>query len=81
MCDLIIREAILMALTALMIEAREAESLVETMKDLFRNWGDQVAAQEGDGLLVSMWYVRILVNLMGKLCGKHDDIRFNRETS
>jgi hypothetical protein len=56
MYDLIVREAILMALTALMIEDREAERLVDIMKDLFRNWGDQVAAQESDGSLVSMWY-------------------------
>lgn len=46
-----------MALMSLMIEDREAESLVNTMKDLFRNWGDQVAAQEGNGILVTMWYV------------------------
>ena len=67
MYDLIVREAILMALTALMIEDRETERLVDTMKDLFRNWGDQVAAKEGDGLLVSMWYVLILNQLTGQV--------------
>jgi hypothetical protein len=62
MYNLIVREAILMALTALMIEDKEAERLVDTMKELFRNWGDQVATQVGDGLLVSMWYVFCLSN-------------------
>jgi hypothetical protein len=55
--DLMIREAILMALMALMIEEKEAESLVNSTKDLFRSWGDQVAGQSGNGVLVSMWYV------------------------
>jgi hypothetical protein len=53
---LTIREAILMALVSLMFEDGDAESLVNKMKDLFRNWGDQVASQNGNGLLVSMWY-------------------------
>ena len=52
---LILREAILMTLMALMANERGGEALVDIMKDLFRSWGDQVAAQEGDGLLVSMW--------------------------
>ena len=46
-----------MALMALMIEDKEAESLVNSTKDLFRSWGDQVAGQSGNGVLVSMWYV------------------------
>jgi hypothetical protein len=46
-----------MALMTLLLEERESERLVNTLKDLFRNWGDQVASQNGDGLLVSMWYV------------------------
>jgi hypothetical protein len=65
MYGLIVREAILMALTALMIEDGEAESLIDTMKDLFRNWGDQVAAQEGDASLVSMWYVLMFNSIDG----------------
>lgn len=48
-----------MALMTLILEERESERLVNTLKDLFRNWGDQVASQNGDGLLVSMWYVII----------------------
>lgn len=40
---------------ALMIDDQNAESWVNTIKDLFRSWGDQIAAQDGDGLLVSMW--------------------------
>src|SRR5271155_5608157 len=48
-----------MALMTLLLEERESERLVNTLKDLFRNWGDQVASQNGDGLLVSMWYVII----------------------
>jgi hypothetical protein len=46
-----------MVLMTLMASPDESESFVEIMRDLFRNWGDQVAAQEGDGVLVSMWYV------------------------
>ena len=46
-----------MALMALVMEDREGQDLVTIMKDLFRNWGDQVASQEGNGLLVTMWYV------------------------
>jgi len=59
--NLISREAILMALMTLVLEERESERLVNTMKDLFRNWGDQVASQNGDGLLVSMWYVLLSI--------------------
>jgi hypothetical protein len=32
------------------------EVLVESLKSQFHSWGDQIAAQEGDGLLVSTWY-------------------------
>lgn len=46
------KEAILMA----MLDIRK-ESIVKIVKDLFRAWGDQIAAEDGDGLLVSMWYV------------------------
>ena len=56
-----------MALTALMIEDREAERLVDAMKELFRNWGDQIATQVGDGLLVSMWYVSCVIQLTGQV--------------
>ena len=49
-----------MALMALMIEEKEAETLVNSTKDLFRSWGDQVAGQSGNGVLVSMWYVTTL---------------------
>ena len=53
-----------MTLTALMTEEREAERLVNTMKDIFTNWADQVAAEQGDGLLVSMWCVILLTMLI-----------------
>ena len=46
-----------MALFGMMHYREENLALVDTMKDLFRNWGDQIASQDGDGLLVSMWYV------------------------
>ena len=45
-----------MALFGMMHYREENLALVDTMKDLFRNWGDQIASQDGDGLLVSMWY-------------------------
>ena len=54
--NLIEREAILLSLMTLVLGDTSEERLVDTMKDLFRSWGDQVASQEGDGLLVSMWY-------------------------
>ena len=44
-----------MALMTLIFEEKESERIVNTIKDLFHNWGDQVASQNGDGLLVSMW--------------------------
>jgi hypothetical protein len=60
---LIIREAILMVLMTLMTNPTSGEALVGIMKDLFRNWGDQVAAQEGNGMLVSMWYAFLKMTL------------------
>lgn len=48
------REAILLALMDIC-----KESVFKTVKELFRSWGDQVAAEDGDGLLVSMWYTLI----------------------
>lgn len=48
-----------MVLITLMADQQGGEALVEIMKDLFRAWGDQVASQEGDGMLVSMWYFHI----------------------
>lgn len=45
-----------MSLMAMSVEDREAETMVNTIKDLFHSWGDQVAAQEGNCVLVSMWY-------------------------
>lgn len=56
--SLIHREAILMSLMALLVvDDNKEESLVETVRELFRSWADQIAAHDGDGLLVSMWYV------------------------
>ncbi len=37
------------------------EVLVESLKSKFHSWGDQIAAQDGDGLLVSMWYIYLQV--------------------
>jgi hypothetical protein len=53
---LIVREAILMSMMTLILGDVGEQRLVDTTKELFRSWGDQVASQEGDGLLVSMWY-------------------------
>jgi hypothetical protein len=45
-----------MSLMTLIVGDVGEQRLVDTTKELFRSWGDQVASQEGDGLLVSMWY-------------------------
>lgn len=52
-----------MALFGMMHYREENIGLVDTMKDLFRNWGDQIASQDGDGLLVSMWYATLTTPL------------------
>lgn len=49
------REAILMTLMYLLVDSSPKEKLIRMTQDLFRNWGDQVAAEDGDGRLVSMW--------------------------
>jgi hypothetical protein len=54
------REAILMAMSDI-----RKENTSKLIKELFRSWGDQVAADNGDGLLVSMWYI-VLVSLLIK---------------
>lgn len=51
------REGILVALMAISSANANEEALVDSLKSQFRSWGDQVAAQDGDGLLVSMWYI------------------------
>ena len=51
------REGILVALMAISSGDANEEVLVDSLKSQFRSWGDQVAAQDGDGLLVSMWYI------------------------
>ena len=48
-----------MALMAMSVEERETEVMVSSIKDLFHSWGDHVAAQQGNGVLVSMWYVAL----------------------
>ena len=63
-----------MTLMYLLVDSEPKSDLVRTMKDLFRNWGDQVAAQDGDGRIVSMWYVSRLIDAKLKFCGKLDDV-------
>ena len=45
-----------MALMAISSGDDNEQVIVESLKSQFRSWGDQMAAQDGDGLLVSMWY-------------------------
>jgi len=46
-----------MALMAISAEERGTKVMISAIKDLFHSWGDHVAAQQGNGVLVSMWYV------------------------
>lgn len=50
-----------MALMAVSSGDANEEVLTESLKSQFHSWGDQIAAQEGDGLLVSMWYIYLKV--------------------
>ena len=46
-----------MALMAVASGDANDEVLMKSLKSQFHSWGDQIAAQDGDGLLVSMWYL------------------------
>ena len=64
-----------MALMAVSSGGANEEVIVESLKSQFHSWGDQVAAHDGDGLLVSMWYIYDKAQSNFKFRGKYDDIR------
>jgi hypothetical protein len=71
-----------MALMAMSVEDREGERMVSTIKDVFPSWGDQVASGNGNGVLVSMWYVDLPFSyLTDQFRRKYDYLRSHRETT